>query len=272
MAHWTLDDIRWERFDPGKVDPELLKVAKAASLVEHNGYVYARYLESVFGDDERFKRAAWHWAKEEVQHGQALARWAKLADPDFDFDRAFKLFTDNITLPVGTLRSVRGSRSGELIARCVVEVGTSSYYSALSAAAEEPVLREICEHIASDELRHYQMFYSNLRRYLESERVGPVRRLLVAAQRIFESENDELAYAYYAANHSADGPYDRRRYNAAYARRAYSYYRPDHVRHGISMVLKAVGLTPDGWLCQVTARIATWFMRHRSARLARAGA
>ena len=31
MGHWTLDDIQWDRFDPAKVDPDLLKVAKAAS-------------------------------------------------------------------------------------------------------------------------------------------------------------------------------------------------------------------------------------------------
>ena len=31
MGYWTLDDISWDRFDRTKVDPELLKVVKAAS-------------------------------------------------------------------------------------------------------------------------------------------------------------------------------------------------------------------------------------------------
>jgi rubrerythrin len=272
MAHWTLDDIPWDRFEPAKVDPDLLKIAKAASLVEHNGREYARYLEHVFADDEEFKRVAWQWAEEEVQHGRALARWAKLADPSFDFEAAFRLFAAKIVLPVGNVRSVRGSRSGELVARCMVEVGTSSYYSALAASAQEPVLQAICKQIAADELRHYKLFYSYLKRYLARERIGPVRRLAVALRRLFESEDDELAFAYYAANHAADGAYDRKRYNAAYVRRAYSYYRPGHVEHGIAMVLKAVGLTPNGRLSRVLSRFAAWFIRYRSARLARAGA
>ena len=53
---------------------------------------------------------------------------------------------------------MRGTRCGELIARCMVEVGTSSYYSALGDAAQEPVLREIFRRISADGLRHYKMF------------------------------------------------------------------------------------------------------------------
>ena len=43
MAHWTLDDIDWTAFRPDRVDPELLRVAKATALVEHNGADYAIY-------------------------------------------------------------------------------------------------------------------------------------------------------------------------------------------------------------------------------------
>ena len=31
MKSWTLDDIHWDRFDRAKVDPELVKIVKAAS-------------------------------------------------------------------------------------------------------------------------------------------------------------------------------------------------------------------------------------------------
>lgn len=270
MAHWTLDDIPWDRFDPTKIDPEIVKLTKAAALVEHNGYEYARYLEHVFEDDPSFKEAAWQWAEEEVQHGRALARWSKLADPSYDFDGAFKLFADKIRLPVGVERSVRGTRAGELVARCVVEIGTSSYYTALAAASDEPVLHEICKHIAADELRHYKLFYSHLKGYLEREKVGPIRRIWVALGRLFETEDDELAFAYYAANHVNDGPYDRKRYNAAYIHRTYRYYRPSHVERGIAMLLKAVGLNPQGKLSHWLSKLASWFMQNRMARLARA--
>jgi len=56
---------------------------------------------------------------------------------------------------------VRGSRSGELIARCVVETGTSSYYTAIADATDEPLLKTYAGHIASDELRHYKLFYTS---------------------------------------------------------------------------------------------------------------
>ena len=272
LARWTLDDIPWQQFDAGLVDPEILKIVKAASLVESNGLEYARYLEGVFRDDPDFQAAAWAWAREEVQHGKALARWARLADPAFDYEGAFALFADKIRLPVGREASVRGTRAGELIARCMVEIGTSSYYSALGGAAREPVLREICGHIAADEVRHYKLFYTHLQDYLGRERIGPLRRFWIALARFFETEDDELAFAYYAANHAHDGPYHRKRHTAAYMRRAYGCYRPSHVERGVAMMMKAVGLKPHGRLGHWLGRFATWFIESRHQRLARAGA
>ncbi len=152
--HWSLDDIPWDRFEPGKLDADLIKLVKAASMVESNGGDYAIYLCNVFADDPEFQVAARAWAAEEVQHGEALGRWAGMADPSFDFAASFKRFTEGYALPLDATASVRGSRAGELVARCIVEVGTSSYYSALAAASEEPVLKAICRRIAADEFRH----------------------------------------------------------------------------------------------------------------------
>jgi rubrerythrin len=271
MANWTLDDIPWDRFDRAKVDPDLLRIVKAASLVEQNGADYARYLCGVFGDDSEFQAVAKRWGAEEIQHGQALGRWAMMADPGFDHAAAAARFTAGFRVDLDAAASVRGSRIGELVARCIVETATSSYYTALAEAAEEPVLKEICRRIAADELRHYKLFYTHLRRYLGAERIGVWGRLMVAATRIRESEDDELAYAYYAANENV-APYDRRRYANAYARRAYAVYRPHHVERGVAMIFKAVGLTPHGRLNFWLARLAWWAMRYRAERLARSAA
>jgi rubrerythrin len=267
MGHWTLDDIHWDRFDLAKVDPNLLKVAKAASLVERNARDYAAYLRSVFADDPEVLRTVDEWAEEEVQHGMALGRWAMLADPGFDFDGAFARFAAEIKLPLEAKESVRGSRTGEWVARCIVETGTSSMYSALAQAAEEPVLKQICQSIAADEFRHYKLFYSHLRRYLVREKVGFWRRLLVAWGRAAETEDDELAYAYYAANHGQDGPYDRRTYVRRYASGVYRYYRYGHIERGLAMIFKAVGLKPHGWLNRWAAILAHRVMRWRIRRL-----
>ena len=266
--HWTLADIPWERFDAAKVDPEILKVVKAAAMVEHNGLDYARYLCSVFHDDPEFKDVAQGWAEEEVQHGKALAQWAALADPSFDFEESFKRFTDGYKIAVEAKDSVRGSRAGELVARCIVETGTSSYYGALMEASGEPVLKAICRNIAADEHRHYKLFYDHLSRYLKREKIGRWRRLWVALGRMRESEDDELAYAYFAANAAPDARYDRKRYAAAYSSRAFGYYRERHVQRGVAMALKAAGLTPNGRLNAWLTRLGCWFLARQSRKLA----
>ncbi|KZD08376.1 acyl-ACP desaturase [Oceanibaculum pacificum] len=273
MAHWTLDDIDWARFEPGKIDPEIVSIVKAASMVEHNGGVYGDYLCNVFHDDEAFKAVARSWALEEVQHGVALRRWAEMADPTFDFESSFKRFADTIKLPMDADRSVRGSLSGELVARCVVEIGTSSYYSALADSTDEPVLKDICQRIAADELRHYKLFYSHLKRYQEIEKLGVLRRFAIAASRVAESEDDELAFAYYAANDNGQGgAYDRDRCCQAYQQRAFRYYRPHHVERGMAMMFKAVGLKPNGPLNRAVNRIAWWLITRKAAQAEKAAA
>lgn len=262
-SHWSLDDIPWERFDAAKVDPELVKIVKAASMVEYNGGDYATYLCNVFPDDTEFQAAAKAWALEEVQHGQALARWAKLADDSFDFEASFGRFRDGYKIATDANDSIRGSRSGELVARCIVEVGTSSYYASIGATTEEPVLREICRNIAADELRHYKLFYTHLRRYLEREGIGKWKRVAVALGRIGESEDDELAYAFYAANENRETPYDRKAYGQAYMKRAYACYRRPQVQRAVAMIFKAAGLNPQSRLADWSARAVFRFIRVR---------
>ena len=203
-----------------------------------------------------------------MQHGKALARWAKLADPDFDFEQRFADFSSKITLPVTADNSVRGSRCGELVARCMVEVGTSSYYTALREATDEPVLRDICRNIARDEIRHYKLFYTHLARYREIERLGVFRRILVGLGRISESEDDELAYAYHAANNNGE-PYDRKKCVRAYMSRAYGFYRPHHIERIITLVFKAIGLTLHakiaGWAAKLACHLLNFKTGHRTS-------
>ena len=270
-SHWTLDDISWDRFDAAEVGPEIVELVKAASMVESNGADYATYLCNVFSDDPQFQTAAKAWALEEEQHGRALARWAVLADPAFDYQAAFGRFRAGYRLPLGATKSVRGTRAGELVARCIVEVGTSSYYAALGEAATEPVLRQICRKIAADELRHYKLFYSHLKRYLKRDRIGRWRRLRVALGRVGESEDDELAYAYYAANAPGER-YERKRFAAAYFRRAAGLYQDRHVQRAVAMTFKAAGLKPRGRLSRVTARLAAWYLGRRHRALVAQGA
>ena len=90
-----------------------------------------------------------------------------------------------------------------------------------------------------------------------------VRRLAVALSRIRESEDDELAYAYYAAN-ARDQVYQRRRFTEAYKRRALSCYQPRHVERAVAMTMKAAGLAPQSRLAKWAGRAAFWQLKLRS--------
>lgn len=255
MADWGLDDIDWHLFDASRVRPEFVALAKAASLVESNAEDYRDYLSNVFADDARVCRSVETWAEEERRHGAALAKWARYADPGFDFDRAFQVFLDGYHIPVDADASVRGSRTGEMIARCMVETGTNSFYSALAEASDEPIFRQICQLIAEDEMAHYWLFHNHLRRYVERDRLTFWQRFRVALGRIVETEDDELAYAYYAANNRGE-PYDRRHHGGIYHRQALTYYSPRIVEKAVGMVFTALGLKPDTFAGKGAAALA----------------
>jgi rubrerythrin len=265
MKHWRLEDVAWDRFDPAQVDPSMVPLVKAAAMVERNGVDYAVYLGRVFVDDPDFRQASDNWAVEEVQHGDALGRWAMLADPGWDFEAAFQRYRDGYKLPLDADASVRGSRTGELIARCMVETGTSSYYTALAEATGEPVLQQVCKLIAADEYRHFKLFYDHMRRYLARERLGMLNRLRIAAGRITESEDDELAYAYHCGNEPVAMAYEHERCISAYMGRAISFYRYRHIERAMGMILKSVGLPPRGRLSAAGARL-TWTLLQRRRR------
>ncbi len=258
MAHWTLDDIDWDSFNPAAVDPRLLELVKAAALVEANSADYVIYLNHVFNNDARVKQAFEQWGVEEIQHGQALGRWAEMADPDFSFEQALKEFRTNYSLPLDAEESVRGSRTGELVSRCVIESGTSSFYTAIKDGTDEPVLKQIAGHIAADEFRHYALFLEKLRAFEADERVTLLDRVKVAIGRLRETEDDELAMAYFCANHSQDGvAYDRAVNWAAYEGRALDYYQERHILRAASMMAKAMGLHPHGWFANLLGKV-TW--------------
>jgi len=268
--HWRIEDLSWDKLDPSVVSPDLLKVAKAAALVEYNASTYADYLCKVFADDPKFCALARAWAVEEVQHGQALGLWAERIDPSWNLEVAMAKFRAGYS-PEHFINdqsaSVRGSRSGEMVARCMVEVGTSSYYSAIGDSCPEPVLKEICKHIAGDEFRHYKLFYDTLHEYLAKEKVGRVTRLKVAVSRIAESEDDELSYAFYAANAANDEPYDRALYSKEYMARAYSFYRPKHLDRAMAMIFKACGFKPHSLPYHMATKIAWWQLESQTKKL-----
>jgi hypothetical protein len=269
---WTMEDIHWSLFDPSKVAPSLLSAIKAAALVEYNAPDYVTYLKRVFaGSGPAILASLEQWGREEAQHGRALGRWAEMADPNFKLEAAFARFRKGYTpAHFGDAQqgSVRGSRRGEMIARCVVESGTSSYYSAIRDATEEPVLQEIAGRIAADEYRHYKLFYDTLNAQPEPD-LSLWKKLRIAVERVRESDDDELAFSFYCANvlpeEEGVKPYDRKTYTRLASQASMSVYDRHHIQKLVQMVTKAVGADPHGWLAN-TASAVLW--RRMSARMA----
>ena len=262
---WTLDTLDWQDFDASRVDGDLLALVKAAALVEANAGDYVAYLRGVFAGDTAFLDSIVQWGAEEAQHGQALGTWAMRADPAWDFDAALAAFRQGYRVEVDATASIRGSRAGELLARQVVETGTSSFYTALRDATAEPVLRRIAGRIAADEFAHYRLFA----RAAAAAPPLPLReRLRVAATRFAEAGDDELGWAWFAANVLPVEPhavYARRVHTRAYASRALRLYRRPHIAAGVAMTLRAVALDPAGLLARLLGGMLWGVVRMRTA-------
>ena len=198
MKHWRIEEIAWDRFDPSKVDParrvrwsrpppwwSATAATTPATCTACSATTRISSRPPTTGPRRKCSTATRSAA------GPAWPIRAGTTQAAFDRYRA------GYQLPLDAEASVRGSRTGELIARCMVETGTSSYYTALADGTAEPVLKQICRHIAADEFRHFKLFYDHMKRYLARENIGLLRRLRIALGRIGESEDDELAYAWY---------------------------------------------------------------------------
>ncbi len=268
---WSLDSINWSAFDASKVDAQLLALVKTASLVEANAADYVIYLRNVFAGDEAFVALTEQWGAEERLHGEALGRWAEMADPSFSFEQALSDFRAGYKIDLQLHESIRGSRAAELIARQVVETGTSSFYSAIRDACDEPLLRDVAARIASDEYFHYQLFRKHFARFAAQQPMSLWAKLKVAISRFQEAEDDELGYAYFAANvlslnRSAD--YHARDYGKDYWRIAMSLYRRPHIDNAVRMILRSVDVRSNGWLYRGLSSLLWRITQRRSAKLA----
>lgn len=245
MKHWDMEQIKWDRFDPSLVDPKVVPLIKAASVVERNSVDYTVYLNNVFGHDAELMELFQQWEDEEVQHGEVLGRWAMMADPSWNYQQSFDRFKNFYKIDLDTENSIRGSHAGEFIARAMVEVGTSSYYSALADHIQEPVLKEICRKIAADEFRHYKLFYDCMKRYLPADNLSKWARAKIALGRIIESQDDELASAFHITNEPEGMPYNHKRCIALYMSKAMPLYQRHHVTRVVNMVFKTIGWMPS---------------------------
>ncbi|HUO99228.1 MAG TPA: ferritin-like domain-containing protein [Rhizomicrobium sp.] len=266
---WGPDDIPWSDFDRSKAEPWMIDAIKSAALVEYNAPDYVAYLKRIFPDPD-YAPVIEQWGREETNHGRVLGMWAEMADPSFKLEEAFARFRAGYKpahFASSDTVSVRGSRRGEMIARCVVESGTSSYYTAIKDATGEPVLKEIAGRIAADEFRHYKLFFETLHKQDEPE-LPFWRRLSIALGRVVESDDDEISYSHYCAvvppGRVAAMPYARAVYSKNLFGITARIYRRHHIHKLVQMVAKAVGANPQGWLTKLAGGFLWRMMRVRA--------
>ncbi len=93
----------------------------------------------------------------------------------------------------------------------------------------------------------------------------------MAVGRVRESDDDELAYAYYCANvppaEEAAKPYDRKAYSRLAAKTSMTHLPRPHIHKLVQMVAKAVGADPHGRLAYWGGDLLWWLMRRKARRL-----
>ena len=189
-GHWTIRDIPFDSIDRqrARADPFLVYLVAGASFVEITSDLYASNLAEYFtGDDALGRWLTERWEREERQHGEALKRYAETVWPELDWERAYRGFYAEYA-PYCEVAKLGPTRALELVARCVVETGTATFYATLSRVSPEPVLGQLASRIRDDEHRHYNLFLYHFGRWAKAEATG--RRAVLAALRSRMSELD----------------------------------------------------------------------------------
>ena len=233
MGRWALDDIPWDRFDRAQLDPEIVSLVKAAASSNTTARAYARHLCRVFADDPAFQASARRWGAEEVQHGEALGALGRAGRPEFDFAAAFARFRAGYRIDFDCRPVAPRLAAGEMIARCIVETGTSSYYTALKDAAAEPVLQRDLPPHRRRRVAPLQAVLQEPRRVISSASGSAAgRRLRVALGRARRKRGRRARLRLLRRQCERPTAYDRRHHGRAYARRAFAVYRKPHVVRG----------------------------------------
>jgi rubrerythrin len=190
---WNLDAIPWNSidFELMRQRDDLFYLITAASFVEIAAELYADNLATYFCDDQEI--VDWlqtSWKKEEVRHGQTLRKYVETVWPEFNWETAYADFYNEYSKKC-VISPYGSSRALEMVARCVVETGTATFYEALAALTSEPVLQGITLNIRAEEINHYKNFYYFFNKLASGHPVSRLRILLTILSRLIEARNDD---------------------------------------------------------------------------------
>jgi hypothetical protein len=204
MSAWSLDDIPFANIDRAAVAArdDLMYLVTGASFVEIASDLYTKNLVQHYAADGEV--TAWlesAWEHEEVQHGHALRAYSRAVWPEFPWDEAFAAFLKEYST-LCDLEHFEPTPGLEMVARCVIEMGTASFYKALAIAAHEPVLTILADRIQADEVGHYKQFLRFFLRYNEGEKHGRLRIIKAIWHRLLEVRGDDANCAIWHVFHA----------------------------------------------------------------------
>jgi hypothetical protein len=260
LTRWRLADIDFDGIDRSAVADDALafRIVFLASFIETGSDLYAENLIEYFAGDAGLSR--WlrqSWQPEEVQHGHALREYATRVWPEIDWQRRYDDFFAAYSSTC-TLGSLEPAHALELAARCVVETGTSTFYSALADYVREPVLKDLAARIFADEVRHYKNFYFHFLRYNRREQHPRWRIARTLLRRLAETRTGDGYYAYRQLwdGRSASGATDFEAEYRAFSRTFGTFLRQHAPREmPVRMLLKPL---------QLPAALAAWLTRHHA--------
>jgi len=201
MAKWDYRQIDYGAVDAERIrgNDELFNFVAIASFIEITSDIYEKNLVSYYeGDEELTGWLSEVWEPEELQHGQALRHYIATVWPDFDWEAAYRGFREEYGA-MCKIDAFQPTRGTEMLARMVVETGTSTFYKALRAFAEsldEPVLAKIAENISKDEVYHFEHFESGFRKYNETEKLSRFDISRIIGTRLREASDEDIKVAF----------------------------------------------------------------------------
>lgn len=211
--------------DKIKDNDYLFQTLVIASFIEITSNVYEKNLSIYYKDDaSTVKWLEDVWMPEEIQHGESLKKYIKTVWPEFDWEQHYEIFL-NSYLPLCRLDAFEPTKAREMIARMVVETGTSTLYKGLANYAKEigePILEDLCHKISKDEVYHFEMFEKVFKKYKEEEKLLKKDIVKVLYDRLKEINNEDVKIAYEALQD--DESYDDyMKQTGNFARKYYPY-------------------------------------------------
>jgi rubrerythrin len=199
-AHWRVTDIEWQRIDHTRIRDNLALyyVVTGASFVETAADLYTSNLVEYFPDPVAQHWLINYWQPEELQHGLALRTYVETVWPELDWESGYQQFLAEYS-QLCTQEALESSCALEMVARCVIEAGTSTFYNTLQRISDEPVLKTLTGLISQDEVSHYNHFRHFFESYQQQEHIGRLGVVHSLYKRLAEVENED---AYIGLKHA----------------------------------------------------------------------